>query len=71
MVADWLVRMNISKLYSCLYKQNYSVGRVQIPTFAMIVKREDEIAAEQLSNLVGDKIEIKKKRLQNLTFHLT
>lgn len=71
MVADWLVRMNISKLYSCLYKQNYSVGRVQIPTFAMIVKREDEIAAEQLSNLVGDKIEIKKKRLQNLTCHLT
>ncbi|KDE62580.1 DNA topoisomerase [Fusobacterium necrophorum] len=71
MVADWLIGMNISRLYSCLYKQNYSVGRVQIPTFAMIVKREDEIAAEQLSNLVGDKIEIKKKRLQNLTCHLT
>ncbi|HEL0699780.1 TPA: DNA topoisomerase 3 [Streptococcus equi subsp. zooepidemicus] len=42
-VADWLVGMNISRLYSCLYKQNYSVGRVQTPTLAMIVKRDDEI----------------------------
>lgn len=86
-IADWLVGMNISRLYSCLYKQNYSVGRVQTPTLAMIVKRndeianfkkekyytvelsmdgftlstdriDDEIAAEQLINLVGDKIEI-------------
>lgn len=37
-IADWLVGMNISRLYSCLYKQNYSVGRVQTPTLAMIVK---------------------------------
>ncbi len=43
-IADWLVGMNISRLYSCLYKQNYSVGRVQTPTFSMIVKRDDEIA---------------------------
>ena len=86
-IADWLVGMNISRLYSCLYKQNYSVGRVQTPTLAMIVKRDDEIAnfkkekyytvelsmdgfilstdriddeiaAEQLLNLVGDRIEI-------------
>lgn len=86
-IADWLVGMNISRFYSCLYKQNYSVGRVQTPTLAMIVKRDDEIAsfkkekyhtvelsmdgfrlstdriddeiaAEQLLNLVGDKIEI-------------
>jgi len=86
-IADWLVGMNISRLYSCLYQQNYSVGRVQTPTLYMIVKRDDEIAnfkkekyytvelsmdgftlstdriddevaAEQLINLVGDKIEI-------------
>ena len=44
MVADWLVGMNISRLYSCMYKQNYSVGRVQTPTLSMIVKRDDEIA---------------------------
>ena len=35
--------MNISRLYSLLYQQNYSVGRVQTPTLAMIVKRDDEI----------------------------
>ena len=86
-IADWLIGMNISRLYSCLYNQNYSIGRVQTPTLAMIVKRDDEInnfkkekyytvelstngfilstdriddeiAAEQLINLVGDKIEI-------------
>lgn len=86
-IADWLVGMNLSRLYSCLYKQNYSVGRVQTPTLAMIVNRDDEIAnfkkekyftvelsmngftlsteriddevaAEQLLNLVGDKIGI-------------
>lgn len=43
-ISDWLVGMNLSRLYSCLYKQNYSVGRVQAPTLAMIVKRDDEIA---------------------------
>jgi len=44
-IADWLVGMNISRLYSCLYNQNYSVGRVQTPTLAMIAKRDDEIAS--------------------------
>ncbi|HEP3982486.1 TPA: DNA topoisomerase 3 [Streptococcus pyogenes] len=43
-IADWLVGMNISRLYSCLYKQNYSVGRVQTPTLHMIVKRDNEIS---------------------------
>ena len=105
-IADWLVGMNISRLYSCLYQQNYSVGRVQTPTLAMIVKRDDEIAnfkkekyysvelstngftlstdriddevaAEQLISLVGDKIEItdviqnEKITKPNLPFDLT
>ena len=43
--ADWLVGINMSRLYSLIYNQNYSVGRVQTPTLAMIVKRDDEIAA--------------------------
>ncbi|HEO7515532.1 TPA: DNA topoisomerase 3 [Streptococcus agalactiae] len=43
-IADWLAGMNISRLYSCLYKQNYSVGRVQTPTLYMIVKRDEEIS---------------------------
>lgn len=43
-IADWLVGMNISRLYSCLYIQNYSVGRVQTPTLAMTVDRDEEIS---------------------------
>ena len=42
-IADWLVGMNMSRLYSCKYKQNYSVGRVQTPTLAMIVERDQNI----------------------------
>ncbi len=42
-IADWLVGMNISRLYSLIYNQNYSVGRVQTPTLSMIVERDNEI----------------------------
>lgn len=42
-IADWIVGMNLSRLYSCLYNQNYSVGRVQTPTLNMIVTRDFEI----------------------------
>lgn len=42
-IADWLVGMNMSRLYSCLYDENYSIGRVQTPTLAMIVDRDFEI----------------------------
>ena len=41
--ADWLVGMNLRRLYTLLYKQNYSVGRVQTPTLALMVKREGDI----------------------------
>ena len=43
--ADWLVGMNGTRLFTSLYHGNLlKVGRVQTPTLAMIVKREDEIA---------------------------
>jgi len=46
--ADWVVGMNASRLYSLLLQQKgfsdvFSVGRVQTPTLALIVKREREI----------------------------
>ncbi|WP_062199356.1 DNA topoisomerase III [Massilibacterium senegalense] len=46
--ADWLVGMNASRIYTILLKQKgmndvFSVGRVQTPTLALIVKREREI----------------------------
>ena len=41
--ADWLVGMNLSRVYSLLHDDNLSVGRVQTPTLAMLVARELEI----------------------------
>ena len=41
--ADWLIGMNGSRLFSCLYRSNLSVGRVQTPTLAMIVQRDADI----------------------------
>lgn len=42
--ADWLVGINFTRLFSVLYGSKvYKVGRVQSPTLAMIVRREQEI----------------------------
>lgn len=38
--ADWLVGMNLSRLYSLACGETLSVGRVQTPTLAMVVERE-------------------------------
>ena len=42
--ADWLVGMNFSRLWSVLYNSQLRVGRVQTPTLAMIVEREQKIS---------------------------
>ncbi len=41
--ADWLVGMNGSRGYTLQYDRLLSVGRVQTPTLAIMVKREREI----------------------------
>jgi len=41
--ADWLVGMNLSRAYSIVHDDVFSVGRVQTPTLAMLVGRELEI----------------------------
>ena len=41
--ADWVVGMNGSRLFSIRYKNRLSLGRVQTPTLAMIVKREYDV----------------------------
>jgi DNA topoisomerase III len=43
--ADWLVGMNLSRAYSLALGEDFSVGRVQTPTLAMLVERELEIRA--------------------------
>lgn len=44
-MADWLVGINSTRLYTVLYRARptLSVGRVQSPTLAMIVERENRI----------------------------
>ena len=69
-IADWLVGMNLSRLYSCLYKQNYSVGRVQTPTLNMIVQRDGEIdrfikEKYYTVEIIGDGITLSTERIDD------
>lgn len=48
-IADWLVGINISRLYTCLMQQNglnetFSIGRVQTPTLFLVYQKEKSIA---------------------------
>ncbi len=43
--ADWIVGINVTRLFSCLYGQPLAVGRVMTPTLAMTVVREAAISA--------------------------
>ncbi len=41
--ADWLVGLNVTRALTCKFNAQLSAGRVQTPTLAMIVERENEI----------------------------
>ncbi len=41
--ADWIVGLNITRALTCRYNASLSAGRVQTPTLAMLVKREEDI----------------------------
>lgn len=41
--ADWLVGLNVTRALTCRHNAQLSAGRVQTPTLALIVKREQEI----------------------------
>ncbi len=41
--ADWFIGLNVSRALTCKHNAQLSAGRVQTPTLAMIVKREEEI----------------------------
>jgi len=41
--ADWFVGLNITRALTCKYNAQLSAGRVQTPTLAMIIQRENEI----------------------------
>ena len=72
--ADWIVGINASRLFSCLYGRPLAVGRVITPVLAMTVVRElrlmqcylmpDETALRELSEQVIEKL----KRLTDAEF---
>ena len=41
--ADWLIGINATRLFSCLYGKTLNVGRVQTPTLKMLVDRDASI----------------------------
>lgn len=41
--ADWLIGLNVTRALTCKYNAQLSAGRVQTPTLALIVDRENEI----------------------------
>jgi DNA topoisomerase III len=41
--ADWLIGLNVSRALTTKFKDPLSAGRVQTPTLAMVLEREDEI----------------------------
>ena len=42
--ADWLIGINATRLFSCLYSKTLNVGRVQTPTLKMLVDRDAAIS---------------------------
>ena len=43
--ADWLIGINATRLFSCLYHRTLNVGRVQTPTLKMLVDRDAAITS--------------------------
>ena len=43
--ADWLIGINATRLFSCLYHKTLNVGRVQPPTLKMLVDRDAAITS--------------------------
>lgn len=41
--ADWLIGLNVTRALACKHNAQLTAGRVQTPTLAMIIKREEEI----------------------------
>lgn len=66
--ADWLVGINATRLFSTLYNQRLTVGRVQTPTLAMLVARGNQIAGFQKekyfnAHLTCGDLEVQKEKL--------
>ena len=66
-IGDWVLGMNATRLYTLKYGQNrqvLSIGRVQTPTLALIVKRQQEI-----DNFVPQQYWVLKTQYRGVTFN--
>lgn len=45
--ADWIIGINMTRLFSTLYNATLNVGRVMTPTLALLVQRETAISSFQ------------------------
>ena len=66
-IGDWILGMNATRLYTLKYGQNrqvLSIGRVQTPTLALIVKRQQEI-----ENFVPQQYWVLKTLYRGITFN--
>ncbi len=41
--GDWIIGINATRLFSCLYNRTLNVGRVQTPTLKMLADRDAAI----------------------------
>ena len=67
-IGDWILGMNATRLYTLKYGQNrqvLSIGRVQTPTLALIVKRQQEI-----ENFVPQQYWVLKTLYRDITFNV-
>ena len=67
-IGDWLLGMNATRLYTLKYGKNrqvLSIGRVQTPTLALIVKRQQEI-----ENFVPKQYWVLKTLYRDTTFNV-
>ena len=68
-IGDWTLGMNATRLYTMKYGQNrqiLSIGRVQTPTLALIVRRQQEI-----ENFVPEQYWILSTLYRDTTFQAT
>lgn len=67
-IGDWILGMNATRLYSLKYSSSgnvLSIGRVQTPTLALIVQRQQEIV-----NFVPEDYWELKTQYRNVTFNV-
>lgn len=70
--ADWLIGINATRLFSVLYHKTLNVGRVQTPTLAMLVDRDNKISGftkekYHLVRLELDSIEATSERVSDIS----